>query len=77
MVITGLLSQYGQGGPGAEESGPQKWAHHNSFLIADKSEGWILETAGSYWVAKIIKGKANVLSLVSLLRRKTLIQQRK
>lgn len=75
MVITGLMSQYGQGGPGAEESGPQKWAHHNSFLIADKSEGWILETASSYWVAKIIKGKANVL--VSLLRRKTLIQQRK
>lgn len=75
VVITGLLSQYGQGGPGAEESGPQKWAHHNSFLIADKTEGWILETAGSYWVAKTIKGKAN--ALLSVLRKNTLIQQRK
>lgn len=37
-------------------------------MIVDKFEGWILETVGSYWVVKIIKGKVNVL--VSLLRRK-------
>jgi secernin len=58
VVITDLLSQYGQGGPGCEETGSQKWAHHNSFLIADKTEGWILETAGNYWAAKVIKGIA-------------------
>lgn len=67
VVITGLLSEYGQGGPGAEESGPKKWAHHNSFLIADKTEGWILETAGSYWVAKIIKdGYYNISTSLTL-----------
>ncbi|XP_062605549.1 secernin-2-like isoform X2 [Saccostrea cucullata] len=53
LVITKLLSQYGQGGAGCEET--QKWGHHNSFLIADKTEGWILETAGKYWVAKVIR----------------------
>ncbi|XP_061179878.1 secernin-2-like [Saccostrea echinata] len=55
VVITKLLSQYGQGGAGCEETGSQKWGHHNSFLIADKEEGWILETARNYWVAKVIK----------------------
>ena len=59
-VITGLLTQYGQGGAGSEERGSQKWAHHNSFLIADKTDGWILETAGEYWAAKHIKGNRAV-----------------
>ena len=59
-MITGLLTQYGQGGAGSEETGSQKWAHHNSFLIADKTDGWILETAGKYWAAKHIKGNRTV-----------------
>ena len=51
-VITGLLERYGQSG---DCERPGEWGkanYHNSFLIADSQEAWVLETAGRYWVAK-------------------------
>ena len=53
-VIVDLLEQYGQGGV-ADIIEPR--SYHNSFIIADPSEAWVLETAGRYWVAERVKGR--------------------
>ncbi len=53
-TITTLLSDYGQGGICGYED--KKMAYHNSFIMADSKEAWVLETAGHLWAAKKITG---------------------
>lgn len=43
-MITGLLERYGQGGSCRED--PTPFCYHNTFLLADRTEAWVLETAG-------------------------------
>jgi dipeptidase len=53
-VITDLLERYGQGGP-CSDTVPD-FTYHNSFLIADSKEAWVLETVGKVWAAEKITG---------------------
>ncbi len=53
-VVVDLLEQHGQGGI-ADVIQPRMY--HNSFIIADPTEAWVLETAGRYWVAERVKGR--------------------
>ena len=46
-----LLDRYGQGGNCGYT---KKMVYHNSFIVADKDEAYVLETAGKYWVMKRI-----------------------
>ena len=63
-VITSLLEQYGQGGNCAEHFSMN---YHNSFILADKSEAWVLETAGSYWVAeRVQRGTRSISNNLSI-----------
>ncbi|XP_073402022.1 secernin-3 [Dendrobates tinctorius] len=64
-VIVGLLEKYGQGGNCMES--PMSFTYHNSFLIADRKDAWILETAGRYWAAeKVNEGIKNISNNLSI-----------
>lgn len=54
-VITELLEQYDQGGSCMEDE--CGFTYHNSFLISDRTEAWLLETSGKHWAAERVEGK--------------------
>lgn len=68
-VMIALLEKYGQSGD-AERAG--EWGkanYHNSFIVADAKEAWILETAGRYWVAKkVTSGVYSISNIYSIER---------
>ena len=53
-TITRYLETYGQGGAAGHHD--KNLRYDNSFIIADPTKAYILETAGSFWVAKQVKG---------------------
>ncbi|XP_068558291.1 secernin-2 isoform X3 [Cebidichthys violaceus] len=64
-VITSLLEQHGQGGQCKED--PVPFSYHNTFLLVDRNEAWVLETAGRLWVAqKVTKGVKNISNQLTI-----------
>jgi dipeptidase len=57
-VLVRLLSDHGQGGPCGYTN--RTLLYHNSFLIADPTGAWILETAGHLWAASRVKDRYSV-----------------
>ncbi len=51
-VIIGLLETFGQGGNCGFD---HQLFYDNSYLIADRRDAWILETAGRQWAAKRVE----------------------
>ena len=65
-AIARIVEKHGQFGSASPTRGISG-GYHNSFIIADPKEAWILETAGSHWVAKRIeKGATSISNGVSL-----------
>ncbi|TXT67350.1 MAG: Peptidase family C69 [Promethearchaeota archaeon] len=76
-IITELLEKYHQGG-GCAYNDPG-WMYHNSFLIADPKEAYVLETADDWWIAEKVKNARSISNGLTIrrkgdLRRKGIIQ---
>jgi secernin len=64
-IIIELLEKHGQGGNCGYR---QKFYYMNSFLIADNSEAYVLETVKSWWAWKQIYDYWSISNLISLER---------
>ncbi len=64
-LITDLLETFGQGGACAQND--PGFTYDNSFILADFSEAFVLETAGKNWVVKkLTNGSANISNRLSI-----------
>lgn len=59
-VVVALLEEHGQSGPCSHEH--PKFTYHNSFLVADRNEAVVLETAGRHWATEEVTGRARSIS---------------
>ncbi len=76
-IISNLLEEYHQGG-GCAYNDPS-WTYHNSFIIADPMEAYVLETADDWWIAERVKDVRSISNEISIrgkgdFRREGIIQ---
>jgi len=64
-TITELLEKHGQGGPGKRKTGKARY-YHNSFIIADPDDAWVLETVDKYWIAEKVKNIRAISNSLSI-----------
>ena len=77
-IITNLLEEHHQGGGCAYND--SSWMYHNSFIIADPKEAFVLETADDWWIVEKIKKVRSISNGISIrgkgdFRREGIIQQ--
>ncbi|MBY8987413.1 MAG: peptidase C69, partial [Candidatus Lokiarchaeota archaeon] len=76
-VITNLLERFGQGGSCAFNQ--KGWIYHNSYIIADNNEAYVLETADRWWIVETVKDLRSISNNLSIrgkgdMSRKGIIQ---
>lgn len=59
-VLVDLLERHGQGGGCGYEK--PSFTYHNSFLVADRTEAWVLETAGPLWETEQVRSGVRSIS---------------
>lgn len=63
QVMTGLLEQYGQGGS-AELKGNSHF--DSSYIMADREEAYVMETAGRRWAVKKVDAIASISNMLGI-----------
>ncbi len=63
-IITELLEKYHQGGGCSHED--STWTYHNSFLIADSKEAYVLETADDWWIVEKVVDVRSISNGISI-----------
>lgn len=58
-----LIEQYGQGGRAGYT---QNLKYHNSYIIADHKEAYVLETAGRHWVYKKVEDVYSISNTLTI-----------
>jgi secernin len=64
QVIIDLLEQFGQGGNCASHG--ETSYYHNSFLIANAEDAWVLETVDKQWAARQVKDLYSISNCLTL-----------
>jgi secernin len=67
-VITDLVGRYGQYGAGTVSKDRPGAAYDNSFIVADVTESWVVETTGRRWAARRVREPYWALSNEPTLR---------
>ena len=62
-VMTDLLERYGQGGDCGHT---HEFRYDNSFLVADPTQAWVVETAGRQWAARRVEGSASISNAITI-----------
>lgn len=69
-ILVELLETHGQGGGCGHER--RAFTYHNSYIIADATAAYVLETAGRHWAVEAVAGVrtiSNALSIPDFARR--------
>jgi dipeptidase len=64
-VMIGLLETHGQSGNCGLQ---QATYYHNSYIIADPHEAWVMETAGKQWAAVKVKDAYSISNAITIDR---------
>ncbi|MCB0101277.1 MAG: C69 family dipeptidase [Anaerolineales bacterium] len=63
QVIIDLLEEFGQGGNCVHEG---ELYYHNSFIIANANDAWVLETIDKQWAAKQVKDVYSISNCLTI-----------